>query len=240
MDVKYFRTRRLGPEAVIENAVANRVTDLFQSGDHPLWTAGSLPIGAGMPDLVIVSWDPQVFALAHVEMPTAHILAYLRTVSRASLNTISNRMARPRELILRCLNGLVEVEAVSSNSDIFSLSPIWREILPEIITIEAKVANWQKAVEQASRNRIFAHKSFVALPERVAQRVRSEPIFSQLGIGLLAVNDAHEVDIMRRPRRHQPRVWTYYYQLAFLVANHLTGFNNAISNTSSVGPSRIP
>lgn len=230
MDVTYFRPRRPGPEAVIENAVAKQIPNLFPSNAHQLWTAGSVPIGAGMPDLVVVSCEPQVFALAQVEMPNAQILAYLRAVGRARLDTITDRMGKPRELILRYLNGLVEVEAVSNESETFSLLPTWREILPEIVTVEAKVANWRKAVEQAGRNRIFAHRSFVALPERVAQRVRVEPIFSQLGIGLLSVNDDNEVSVVRRAYRRQPRVWSYYYRLAFLVASHsqLRANNNAL------------
>jgi hypothetical protein len=240
VEVQYFRARRPGPEAIIENAVAERVPDLFQNEQHPLWMAGSLPIGAGMPDLVVVSCAPQVFALSHVEMPTPNILAYLRAVGRARLETIASRMGHPRELIIRCLNGLVEVEAVANNADTFFLSPNWRDILPEIVTIEAKVANWQKAVEQANRNRIFAHRSFIALPEKVAMRVKSEQALKRFGVGLLSVNDHHEVSVVRRARRHRPRVWTYYYQLASLVANHLTGFDNALHRTASGCSSRVP
>jgi hypothetical protein len=233
MDVTYFRPRRPGPEAVIENAVAKSIPELFPSQSRPLWTAGSVPIGAGMPDLVVVSCEPQVFALTKVEMPTSHILAYLRAVGRARLETITDRVRRPREVILRCLNGLTEIEVVSNNSDTFSLLPTWRDILPEIVAIEAKVADWKKAVEQANRNRIFTHRSFVALPERVAQRVRSEEIFKQLGIGLLSVNDHQEVNVVRRARRYQPRVWAYYYHLAFLAANHFKGTNHALHRTDS-------
>lgn len=240
MNVQYFRPQKPGPEAVIENAVAREISTLFPSQQLPLWTAGSLPIGAGMPDLVVVTCDPKVFALAQVEMPTAHILAYLRAVGRAKLETISDRTRRPQEVILRCLNGLVEVQAVSNDAETFSLSPTWREILPEIISIEAKVSNWRKAVEQANRNRIFSHKSFVALPERVAHRVRSEQIFSKLGIGLLSVDDDHQVSVVRRARRSQPRVWTYYYQLASLVASNFKGTKDALCSTNSRCASRVP
>lgn len=233
MDIKYFRARRPGPEAIIENAVAKSIPDLFPSKTRPFWTAGSVPIGAGMPDLIVVSCEPQVFALTKVEMPTAHILAYLRAVGRARLETITNQIRRPEDVIVRCLNGLVEVEAVSSHSKTFSLSPAWRDILPEIVTIEAKVANWQKAIEQANRNRIFAHSSYVALPERVAHRVKTEELFRKLGIGLLSVNEHHEVDIVRRARRNQPRVWAYYYYLASVVASHSKGLNNAFPSSDS-------
>jgi hypothetical protein len=239
MDVTYFRPRRPGPEVVIENAVAQRIPELFPNETYPLWTAGSVPIGAGMPDLVVVACEPQVFALTKVEIPTAHILAYLRAVGRARLETIASRMRRPTEVIVRCLNGLVEVEAVSSHSATFSLVPTWRDILPEIVTIEAKVSNWQKAVEQANRNRIFAHSSFVALPERVAHRVKSEEIFRKLGIGLLSVNEHHEVEMVRRARRNHPRVWAYYYYLAALVASHSKGLNHAFHSSDNSSSSRL-
>lgn len=218
MDVTYFRPQRPGPETELENAVAGRIGDLFPLGDRPTWTAGSLPIGAGMPDLVVVSCQPEVFALANVEMPSAEILAYLRAVNRARLNTIAERVTQPRRVIVRCLEDLVEVEAVSESLGTFSMNDAWRDILPEIVTIEAKVKNWRDAVTQAARNRVFAHRSFVALPARVASRVRSEPVFQQLGLGLLSVGDEFQVRISRRGRRHRPRVWTYYYRLAAILA----------------------
>ena len=228
MSITYFRPRKPGPEALIENDVVNEVQNLFPSGDRSLWTAGSLPIGGGMPDIVVVTCEPQVFAVTQVEMPNEHLLAYLRVVGRARIETIAKRMERSQEIIVRCLDGLVEVEIIKNDSGVFSLSPIWRDILPDIVTIEVKVKNWRKAVTQASRNRIFAHSSYVALPISLADRVKSESIFSQLGIGLLSVDDHHEVRILRRARRCQPRVWSYYYKLAFIMVSHLQEDQDAI------------
>jgi len=220
MNVAYFRPRKYGPESAIENTVANRIPNLFTSEANTLWTAGSPPIGAGMPDLVVVSYEPQVFALAQTEMPTIHILAYLRVVGSARLETIIGRTGIPQKTTLRYLNDLVELKAVARVDDTYSLLPVWRQILPEIVTIEVKVTNWKRAIEQAARNHIFAHRSFVALPDYVAQRVRLEPVFRQLGIGLLSVGDDHMVSVLRRSRRHKPRVWKYYYEIAFLAARH--------------------
>lgn len=220
MEVTYFRQQRQGPETAIEKAVIGQIPDLFPAGDRPMWTAGSVPIGAGQPDLVVVTCEPAVFALAQVEIPSDEILAYLRAVRSAKLSTIEERVPRPRRVIIRCLDYLVEAEAVSEGSGKFTLAHAWREILPEIVTVEAKVKNWREAVAQAARNRVFAHRSYVALPEPVAKRVRPEPIFKQLGIGLLSVADDCEVYVSRRPRRRQPRVWTYYYRLAAILAAH--------------------
>jgi hypothetical protein len=211
---------RAGPEAELEKMLVGQLGDFFPvtRTRRPLWTASYVPIGAGLPDLVIATWHPEVVALANVEFRSTEILAYLRAVRRASLPTIVERMRQSKRKTDRQLEELVAVKAVCEKAGLFSLRAAWRDILSEIITIEAKVENWRAAIGQAARNHIFAHRSYVALPERVAIRIRKEPAFLQFGLGLFAVSSDGNVEIIRRGRRHQPRVWLYYYRLAALLA----------------------
>jgi len=221
MPVKFFRRRKAGPEVHVEDAVAQSVRNLFGAG-YPLWTAGSLPIGAGRPDLVVVSCQRRIRSLANVEQPAAHILAYLRLAGRARPQTISGRTGDSVNVVIRRLRQLCRAKAVQVAADVYALAPAWRDILPDIITIEVKVTNWRKAVAQAGRNRIFSHRSFVAFPETIAVRVRQEQVLSKLGLGVLGVNERGEVRVLRRARQRKPRVWTYYYQLAETVATYCT------------------
>lgn len=221
MNVTYFRPRKPGPEVEIEDAVVGQVANLFPNKGHLAWIAGSLPLGSGMPDLVIVKCNPKVTSLANFDLPDSHILSYLHSVRRASSETITKRVGGHKKKTLRCLDELVNANAVLVNSNTYSLSPHWRDILPEVITIEAKVQNWKRAVEQALRNRIFAHKSYVAFPFLVAERVRNEAIFQNYGIGLLSVRN-DDVKVIRRAHSRQPRVWSYYYQIALHVANNIS------------------
>jgi hypothetical protein len=217
--VEYFRKRRMGPELDLENILAEQLPDLFDHLNYPRWTAGSLPIGAGAPDLTVVACEPQVAGLTRTRQPDIHILAYLRTVRWARLETVQEKVRRPEEAVRECLNSLLEVGAISELSGTFSLVPIWRSILPSVTTIEVKVSDWRRAVAQANRNRIFAHQSFVALPESLADRVLREPVFSHLGIGVMSIGPQGKVVIHRRARKHRPRVWSYYYRLASLSAD---------------------
>ena len=228
MQVTYFRERTPGPELAIEDAVAANVKSLLFSEEEVLWSGGSLSVGAGRPDLVVVSCVPDVYALVQGDMATAQILAYLRAVREAKLDTIANRIRKRREIIVRNLDELLEIDAIRTNDSTFTLSPKWREILPEIVTIEAKVMDWQRALSQATRNRIFGHRSFIALPDQIAERVSGDRLFQKTGVGILGVDDKGDVRIVRDGSRRSPRVWAYYYQLAVVIAKHEADAEHAV------------
>jgi len=219
MNVSYYRSSKAGPEAILETTVAENLHSIMgTNGDF--WAAASPQIGAGLPDILVASFRPEIVVLSKTEMPNADILAYLRAVGKAKLDTITNRLRLPRELIIRSLNDLIKSNIVFQGTNTFSLYPEWKNILPEIIAIEVKVDKWRKAIDQAARNQIFAHKSYIALPSTIALRIRNEPFIRELGIGVLSVKQDKGIEVIRRSRRKNPRVWRYYYEIASLVAGY--------------------
>jgi hypothetical protein len=129
----------------------------------------------------------------------------------------------------RRLHRLVEARVLRvTSNETFSSTSGCRDVLPEIITIEVKVDNWQRAAEQARRNRIFSHRSFVALPAAVAERVQEQPAFTRFGLGVLGVTPAGGVGMTRDARRGRPMVWTYYYQLATLIGRSAPSVKHAV------------
>ena len=220
--VSFFRPRIDGPELRIEDAVVSKLTDIFERTDWPLWVGGSVPIGAGFPDIVSVWYDPQVVTLGDFHTADGHILAYLRSVRRATLATIATRLQFPTQQLedrIRQLEASAAVDRSTRNA--FAIATAWREILPEVVTVEAKVSDWQAALQQAIRNRIFAHRSFVALPDNVAERVMSGRGFALHGVGILAVSDDGKVSVHRPARQNRPSVWNYYFHLAALAATDI-------------------
>lgn len=226
MSVTYFRTRRAGPETAIEDAVAAKVPELFNTIEGRCWTAGSLTIGAGMPDLAIVTFEPYVAAASKLNVPDVELLAYLRVVGQARPDTIAKRTGRPMKAVIRILEDMREAEIVCVSGKAFALHESWRNVLPEIVTVEAKVNNWRVALCQAIRNSIFAHRSYVAMPSRVARRIDGEIGLRHYGVGVLAV-DGDDVIEIKKPRRRSPRVWSYYYRIAVEVAQHSLGDQDA-------------
>ncbi len=216
----FFRPRRGGPECTIEDSVIRHLPDLIGSED-PACIAGSVPLGAGMPDLIIATYHPVVTALASVGATEAHILAYLRVVGRARPATIATRLRLRPKATEQYVEALQNTRAVTATAGVVALTPACRDVLPMVTAIEAKVDNWQKAIGQASRNRSFAHRSFVALPVAVATRVQRAPEVLGSGVGVIGVDDGGGASVLKQPVSNKPRVWAYYYRLATLVGQRV-------------------
>ena len=214
---RQFRRLRKGPEATLQLTVQSQLDDLFPLAGKPTWTAGSVPLGAGVPDILRTAFEPEILHLADVDATSIAMVAYLRTVGRARKETIAAKVGGV-QLIDQRLAVLIDANIVVANRGLCSLTERWRSVLPEVMSIEVKVADWRKALSQAARNRIFSNMSYVALPKSLASRIQYEAGFTSLGIGLLGV-EGDEVIIMRRARRIKPRAWNYYYMIAAQAAD---------------------
>lgn len=70
--------------------------------------------------------------------------------------------------------------------------------------IEAKLAKWKDALDQARKNRCFAHYCYVALPQAAARTALSQKdAFRRFGVGLLVVNDTG-AQLAIKPKRNAP------------------------------------
>ena len=174
-----------------------------------------------MPDLIVASYQAFVEGLAGFGAVETNILAYLRVVSRARSDTIAKRLRLSPKIAKHRVRTLLEAEALTDCAGSVSLTPICRDILPEVTAIEVKVDNWQRALSQALRNRTFAHRSFIALPVEVAARVRRAPALLQSGIGVIAITTDGGATVMKKAASGQPKVWTYYYKLAALIGQRI-------------------
>jgi hypothetical protein len=216
----YYAHRRLGAEADLENAVVAALPGLLRSSERPSCIFGSRTIGAGAPDLTIIYCAPGISVPPDSHPATAHILAYLRVVNQARLDTLRQRLRLEQRVLDTCLEALFQAGVLRGHGDALALESSFRQPLREIVTIEAKVSKWRDAVSQAARNRVFAHRSLVALPESQARLAIQDKRVAMLGIGVISVAGTG-AKLVRRSRRSQPRVWRYYFELALASARHL-------------------
>ncbi len=225
--IAYFGPRRHGPELAIEDSALQCCPDLLCKPASAYWAGSYVPLGAGIPDIVLASYEDEVFALQQADPIAALILGYLRTVNRVCVKTLCQRIPKAERAVLKSLYRLIDEQVVLQHGSLLKIAPAWKHILPEIIAIEAKVKDWKTVVIQASRNRIFAHRSYVAMPESIAQGLLDEPLLVKLGLGIISVGDEGTAQIKRQGRLQRPSVWPYYYELARIIANKPGGTNRA-------------
>ena len=159
-------------------------------------------------------------------------MGYLRTVRGARLETIILRTHKRESDVRKRLAALENVGAIVEEGGVFRLVHEWRDILPEIVAVEVKVSDWRRATRQAARNRVFAHRVYVALPEAVATRVKGEPEFATKGIGVVAIHPDGTSRVARPARRESPLVWAYYYGLALIIGGRKGTIDRAVRSPS--------
>ena len=218
MGVKYFRKRRNGPERHLEDAVAAWYLSAHSNPEELLWVGGSLSVGAGMPDLSFVHSHACVLELGRIDPRAVAIMSHLRSHNRRSRKWLNERLGYPESHVHRVLEQLSKRGVVEEEDDVFQLGPCWIRILKNVVTVEAKVSDWRAAAVQANRNRIFSHQSFVAMPQGVAERVCDDEVFHCTGVGVLGIDPDGCVRQLRSARRTSPKVWEYYYSIAFAIA----------------------
>lgn len=215
-EMNFYRPRRPGPELELEDAFLSDRSGVLDDSKQ-WWLAGSLPLGAGRPDIVAVHYEDSLDSVGELRRESVEVLAYLRAVGRARLDTVAERLQYTEDVTEAAVAFLHDVGALRPGGGALALTPVWRELLPEVVAIEFKVSNWRRALSQATRNLLFAHQSFVALPSRVAARVCGAPEFIFQGVGIISVPDEGQATIARRARCGPPRSWRYYYELASRV-----------------------
>lgn len=215
--ITHFRPLKPGPEAVLMDALFDFWPSFVSEEPTSRWAATSVPIGAGQPDLVTSTYRPEIQGTGSFTIQHACLLAYLRRTTFVKESTITDKVGiRPKRLA-QVLHDLATAGAVLKQESKFALSPKWRNLLPEVTSVEAKVDKWKDAALQARRNALFVHRSYVAFPEPVASRVYQDDLFQNHGIGVLAVLADGVIRTVRKASKQRPVLWQYYYLLAFMI-----------------------
>ena len=146
------------------------------------------------------------------------LISYLSSVRSANSSTISKRTNQTISRVLKHLDELLERGIVTKMGDAFCLGETWKWILPDLVAIEVKVSDWRRGLQQASRNTLFAARSYLAVPLHTAKRIKGDAFALNSGIGILGICEDGTIQVVKRSRRRRPRVWSYYYRVARAVS----------------------
>lgn len=114
-------------------------------------------------------------------------------MSTSSSKAVSHRFRRETELyppilsyFKRCPVRAEEVPFVGKSVDLVFIATNG-----VVTTVEAKIANWRKALKQATVNRLGCDYAYVAVPRNHASTIEHEQ-FVQRGVGLFIVDGTAE------------------------------------------------
>jgi hypothetical protein len=99
-------------------------------------------------------------------------------------------------------------KTVASASDFIAVAQ------PTCRAFEMKLANWQKALSQASRYRNFAHQAIVVLPPAACgNAIKALDTFKLVNVGLWSFDpETNCIQPIFTPKRHTPRSSRYWLQ----------------------------
>lgn len=64
----------------------------------------------------------------------------------------------------------------------------------DVISIEAKIRNWRRALVQAQTYMLCSDKAYVALPERIAcNALEHQEMFYRRGVGLMSIGESTQI-----------------------------------------------
>ena len=179
---------------------------LFCKG-HDTLILDEVDLGYGIADLVVadyylpkVHFRSKVFSNLHII-----IIEMLQRVKTIALDAIKTRTRASTRSINQCLQLLLEESFVSIQSDTITLEKEYYSSLQHTVAIEAKMKNWQRALNQAYRYKLFSNQSYVCMPERHSKAaIANLDRFFQMEVGLLIVNEDGALHMIYSPPTEQP------------------------------------
>ncbi|HDR3493165.1 hypothetical protein [Bacillus cereus] len=205
------------------NTEEELVQQFIDSAHHlvkgPIQILREVRTGYGIPDIVIVEYNPNVLkkrkqltnkVLSDISL---YVMAYLadrrwvskETVGRAFNLTITKVMGVLRELLERNLIVMEEnLVKARPRSEILAVK--------RLLVFEAKLNQWKVAIDQAERNLWFTNDSYILLPikkEKLQVSILQECEKRSVGLTFLGIEEGPQIKL--RPARkgivNSPFLW---------------------------------
>jgi len=199
-----YRTRKtpLGPESrLVDALIADRTRH-----DAPQMIMKEPNLPTGYPDLVFVyaRTDPQHLpCFRHAGLTVQHIklVHHVYASGGGTIREIVQTSQIPERRLKLLLDDLVGARMLRMNGSQIRVRALSRIFFArKIVAVEAKIADWQRAIAQAILNTWFASESYVLLPPPISLSALATA--EHHGIGII-VSDGSGVHYMTKPVSHR-------------------------------------
>lgn len=105
----------------------------------------------------------------------------------------------------KALDWLIDEGFVYDYGDRIRTAPNLRRHITTAYSIELKLKNWKRALEQAHRGRSFSEYQYVVMDsDYISRALENSEKFENLGVGLVSVSDSGEYSIEIQSTRENP------------------------------------
>lgn len=186
-----FRNPTKGVESDLVESFIAGLRRTLPDRDYALFVEPKMP--TGYPDCVLVEYDPRNYsrwtrrrhALSDDEMRVLSLLHPQRGLRVSSLvrkTGLSDRRVR------RILDSLVENgDVICSEAGFYQAVNAGLRGVRSILSVEAKVRDFERVVDQAAVNRTFSNESYVLMPQRTLSPDRRAALRASR-VGMLSVS----------------------------------------------------
>lgn len=169
--------------------------------------------GFGYADLVCLRWDKTIQDRWNVKRnrlleEDIKILHYLYNAQTAkSVDQMEKYLGYDNRTLQNIVDRLVSAELITENrSSRFKIRPLKNIFfIHEIITVEAKIRDWKKALEQSYNNVFFSSKSFSLFPNETINQNMLEA-YRKTDVGILSMDPGKKAcrQVLRPGKMHIP------------------------------------
>ena len=190
----------------ITKSITERPHKFLVKKNYPIKILKEINLGYGVPDIIIAQHNSQRSngkkILGYFDLS---ILKLIENIKEIKIQEIINATRASRSTITKSVNKLIESGYVAANNDKYFIVNNYKSVLVNSIAIEAKLYNWQRALNQAYRYNWFSNKSFVILPsDKIFSAKVNISRFKKLNVGLASINKKGELIVSYNPPKLEP------------------------------------
>ncbi len=203
------RMSRQGPELDLVNQFIESTTSSFKHKRNKMAIFVEPLVDTAYPDIVFAEYDPTILEKwqslrKNINITDIKIFENIRAMRGAKAETIVAKTHFNYKTILLSIERLVDAGLITRTNNQWTSKPL-KEIysIKRLLSVEAKMGEWDILLNQADANRWFASESY-ALSSVKNPKPSTVQRFKDYGVGLYGLSDGEVIEFNKADKQALP------------------------------------
>jgi hypothetical protein len=203
------RTSRAGPELDMVYQFIDITTQTFKRKKNKLAVFIEPMVDTAYPDIVFAEYDPNFLdnwndLRNRIEITDMKIFENLRAMRGGNASSVIERTHFSYKTVLQAIERLFDAGLIERKNGKWKSKPL-KEIysIKHLISVEAKMGQWDTLLNQADANKWFASESYALSPVKKPKEVTIQR-FKDFGIGLYSFSDGEVIEVNKAEKQKLP------------------------------------